>query len=119
MQETWPALPLESWRETRDTLHMWTQIVGKICLALDAPIESLLEHRVPRHATRPDDSRDAAGHRAFTMTFDFVAHRLAIECSDGGAREIALEPQTVADFYRRVMRTLRDMSIEVASGRCP
>jgi hypothetical protein len=119
MQETWPAIPLESWRDTRDTLHMWTQIVGKICLAATPRSNHFWNIAflvTPRGLTTP---AMIAGQRAFTMTFDFVAHRLAIECSDGGAREITLEPQTVADFYRRVMRTLREMGIEIKIWTMP
>ena len=113
MQETWPALPLESWRDTCDTLHMWTQVVGKICLASTPRSNhfwNIAFHITPRGLSTPAMT---AGDRLFTMTFDLVTHGLVIECSDGGARDIALEPQTVADFYRRVMRTLRDMGIDV------
>ena len=113
MQEPWPDLPLESWHDTCDTLHMWTQIVGKICLASTPRSNhfwNIALQITPRGLSTP---AMAAGNRLFTMTFDFVAHRLAIECSDGDAREIALEPQTVADFYRRVMRTLREMGIDI------
>ena len=55
-ERTWPPLPLDAWRDTRDTLQMWTQIAGKICLALHAARQSLLEYRVSDHAARTDDA---------------------------------------------------------------
>jgi uncharacterized protein DUF5996 len=119
MQEPWPDLPLESWRDTCETLHMWTQIVGKICLASTPRSNhfwNIALQITPRGLSTPPM---VAGSRLFTITFDFVSHRLAIACSDGGAREIALEPQTVADFYRRVMRALREMDVDVRIWTMP
>jgi hypothetical protein len=111
--ERWPALPYEAWRDTRDTLHMWTQVVGKVALAQAPPLNhswavslrvtarGLATHTLPH------------GQRSFSMTFDFLAHRLVIEASDGDTRTLDLEPQTVADFYRRVMSTLDEMKLPV------
>src|SRR5215475_5829181 len=105
----WPALPLDEWRETYATLHMWTQIVGKICLALTPRTNhfwNIAFHFAPRGLTTP---LLTYGERAFTMTFDFVAHQLVIQCTDGETSTIPLEPRTVSDFYRLVMDTLRQM----------
>src|SRR5262249_21356492 len=94
----WPVLPSETWRDTYPTLHMWTQIIGKICLAL-TPLTNhfwnMTLHLTPRGLTTPLlPYRD----RAFTMTFDFISHQLLIQTSDGTNEAISLEPRTVADF---------------------
>ena len=109
----WPALPLESWRDTYATLHMWTQIAGKICLALAPPINhfwGITFHVTPRGLVTPTL---IAGPHAVSMVFDLVDHRFRIERSDGACRTIPLEPRTVADFYRMTMDALRDLGIAV------
>ena len=109
---TWPALEGE-WRDTYGTLHMWTQIVGKVCLAL-TPLTNhywnITFQVTPRGLSTPSMTADG---RAFTMIFDFVAHQLVIQCSDGSMEMIPLEPRTVADFYRLVMDALRRMGLRV------
>jgi len=116
---TWPALPLASWRETRDTLHMWTQIAGKICLALTPRVNHFwnVAFKVVPHGlmTPPLMFED----RTFTMTFDLVEHRFVIEASNGTAETVALQPQTVADFYRLVMEALARMEIDVKIWTMP
>jgi Family of unknown function (DUF5996) len=109
----WPSLPSETWRDTYPTLHMWTQIVGKVCLAL-TPLTNhfwnIAFQVTSRGLTTPlMPYRD----RAFTTTFDFVAHQLVIQASDGAVETISLQPQTVADFYKSVVSTLRRMNIDV------
>ena len=115
----WPALPLDSWRDTRDTLQMWTQIAGKICLALMPHVNhfwGIAFQITPRGLMTPALPH---GGRTFTMTFDFVAHELAIDTSDGARRTIALRPQTVADFYKTVMETMRTMALETRIWTMP
>lgn len=111
--ETWPALPLEEWGETYATLHMWTQVIGKICLA-QTP---LVNHwwNVPLYVTSRGLTTSAMpyGERTFEINFDFVDHRLLINCDDGAIDGLALEPRSVADFYREVMRALGRLGIEV------
>jgi hypothetical protein len=111
--EKWPALPLDDWLDTYTTLHMWTQVVGKVCLAL-TPLTNhywnIAFQVTARGLATPSMTHDG---RALTITFDFVAHELVLACSDGGAERIRLEPQTVADFYRRVMDALRRLGVEV------
>src|SRR6266568_8383305 len=108
-----PPLPLDSWRDTRDTLHMWTQIAGKICLALTAPVNHYwnVTLRVVPHGlvTPPLPYRG----RVFAMTFDLLEHQFVIETSDGVREVIALQPRTVAEFYELVMSTLRRIEIDV------
>src|SRR5437868_1295436 len=111
--ERWPPLPYDAWKDTYATLHMWTQIVGKVALALAPPINhswAIALQVTPRGlATRTL----AHGARSFVIEFDFVAHRLLICASDGATRSLPLAPRSVADFYRETMATLRDMALPV------
>jgi hypothetical protein len=117
--ETLPALPLEGWEPTRATLHMWTQVVGKIRLA-QTP---LVNHywNVPLYVTARGLTTSAMpyGDRTFQIDFDFLSHRLIFETSDGRSRTLALEPRTVADFYRETMRLLGELKIEVKIRTTP
>ncbi len=111
-KEAWPELRLEAWNDTRATLHMWTQIVGKICLAFTPRTNhfwNIAFQVTPRGLSTP---AMMAGNRAFTMTFDFVSHQLLIQTSDGVTKTIPLESRTVADFYRLVMGTLHDIGVD-------
>jgi hypothetical protein len=115
----WPALPLDSWRQTRDTLHMWTQIVGKICLALTSPVNhfwNITFHVMPHGLVTPPLPYRG---RVFTMTFDFLEHEFVIESSDGAREVIPLQPRTVSEFYELVMATLRRMEIQVRIWTMP
>ncbi|WP_285493501.1 DUF5996 family protein [Actinomadura sp. NBRC 104425] len=107
----WPRLRVADWSETRDTLHMWTQIVGKIRLA-HAP---MVNHwwQAPLYVTPRGLSTSAVpcGHGAFDIEFDFLAHRLHVRTSDGGDRQVALEPKPVARFYTEVMRSLDELGV--------
>ncbi|WP_212914794.1 DUF5996 family protein [Streptomyces sp. TS71-3] len=110
--QPWPRLRVADWTATRDTLHMWTQIVGKIRLA-HAP---LVNHwwQVTLYVSPRGLTTSAIPHRggAFDVEFDFVDHRLRIRSSDGAAREIPLESKTVARFYRQTMHALDELGIE-------
>jgi hypothetical protein len=109
----WPSLPLAEWEPTRATLHMWTQIVGKIRLAL-AP---MINHwwQVPLYVTSRGltTSPMPYGHCVFQIDFDFVDHELRISVEDGATRAIALEPRSVADFYAELMARLRELHLDV------
>lgn len=111
--EVWPALPYAEWKDTYATLHMWSQIVGKIALAKAPHINHgwaiALQVTARGLATRPLTH----SHRSFTMEFDFIDHALVIRTSDGDQRQLALRPMTVADFYRDVMATLDEMGLPV------
>ena len=110
---TWPELILEEWQDTLATLHMWTQIVGKIRLE-QTP---LVNHwwNVPLYVsargltTSPMTYQD----RIFEIEFDFIDHTLRIQCSDGSLATLDLRPQTVADFYEEVMEALHGLGIDV------
>jgi len=108
----WPVLSRETFADTYATLHMWTQIVGKICYA-QTPLTNhfwncTLQVTARGLSTPLMPYRD----RVFTISFDFIAHQLVIQSSDGAVETISLEPHTVADFYRLVMEALRRMGIE-------
>ena len=109
---SWPALPLKAWEPTRATLHMWTQIVGKVRLALSPYLNHWWQvplYVSPRGLTT---SPIPAGGESFEMLFDFLAHELRIEKSDGTTRTLPLSPRPVADFYADVMAALRAVGIE-------
>ena len=112
-QNAWPSLPLAEWQATHDTLHMWLQIVGKTRLAL-APMQNHWWH-VPLYVSARGltTSPMPYGHRAFEVEFDFIGHRLVVETSDGAIREMALRPQSVADFYREYRAVLGGLGITV------
>jgi hypothetical protein len=111
--ECWPALPLDSWNDTRATLHMWTQMVGKVRLRLTP----LVNHwwNVPLYVTARGltTSRIPYEQKAFELWFDFIGHRLVLETSDGIVKTIPLAPRSVADFYREFMEMLRSAGITV------
>ena len=109
----WPALPYDAWKDTYATLHMWTQIVGKIALA-QAPPENH-SWGVALHITSRGIATRTLRHedRLFGIELDFVSHRLVIRASDGAIRTLALEPRSVADFYCAVMTTLDEMNLPV------
>ncbi|TDC62370.1 hypothetical protein E1200_26035, partial [Actinomadura sp. GC306] len=110
-QKAWPRLRVADWTDTRDTLHMWTQIVGKIRLA-HAP---LLNHwwQVTLYISPRGFTTSAIpyGSGAFDIEFDFVDHVLRIRGSDGASRQVKLEPISVADFYAQTMGALDDLGI--------
>jgi hypothetical protein len=111
--ERWPALPADSWKDTYATLHMWTQVVGKVALALGPPLNHSWGNALrvtPRGIATQLLHHDA---RTFTLEFDFIDHRLVLRTSDGQERSLRLEPRTVADFYGAVMAALRTMGLGV------
>jgi hypothetical protein len=109
----WPALPLAEWRETYATLHLWSQVVGKIRLACAPPVNHWWHVTLYVTARGLTTSSMPHGSRAFQIDFDFIDHRLMIETSDGGVRAIALEPMSVAEFYRAVMAGLDELAVPV------
>jgi len=115
----WPALPLDAWRETYATLHMWTQVVGKLCIAM-TPLENhywnVAFHLTSRGLTTRSMRTD---NRTLTLEFDFMAHQLNLRCSDASAETVTLEPRTVADFYAAVMQSLRRLGCDVRIWTMP
>ncbi len=111
--DAWPRLTLGTWRDTYATLHMWTQVVGKVCLALSPPCNHFWNVAFQMSARGLTTPALVSNGRILTITFDFVAHELVLQSSDGGTERITLEPQTVADFYRAVMGGLGRLEIAV------
>jgi len=109
----WPPLPLDAWQETCATLHMWTQIVGKIRLALSPPINHWWH--VPLYVTSRGltTSPIPVGEQSLEMVFDFVDHNLWVQTSGGATKVLALISRSVADFYQELMAILRSLAIQV------
>lgn len=117
--ESWPALPFDAWSETCATLHMWTQIVGKVRLSQSPWVNHswhVTLYVTPRGLTT---SPIPHGTRAFQVDFDLIDHRLTVQASDGGSAGFPLEPQSVADFYARLMEELRRLDLRVNINRKP
>ena len=115
----WPALPLSSWKDTCATLHMWTQIVGKIRLALTP----LVNHwwNVPLYVSARGLTTSSIPYStgSFELSFDFIEHQLVLQMSDGSIKKLPLAPRTVAAFYHQIMDMLRSAGIEVHIWRMP
>ena len=111
-REIWPPLPLADWKETYHSLHMWTQMVGKLQLALTPRTNHWWNVALHMTARGLTTTPMPVGPDVFTVAFDFVDQVLRIEVSRGDRREIPLAPQPVAHFYERFMATLRALGIE-------
>jgi len=115
----WPALAYEDWADTAATLHMWTQIVGKVRMALTPAVNHWWH--VPLYVTARGltTSPIPVGTRNVELTFDFLARRLAVECSDGRTEAVALRPVSVAVFYRETMAALERLGVKVRIWTTP
>jgi hypothetical protein len=118
-EKTWPALPLESWSDTYATLHMWTQIVGKIRLVQSPWFNHSWHVALYMTSAGLTTTPIPYGTRTFQIDFDFIEHRLAIRASDGGVAGFVLQPQSVAAFYRRLMDELAKLDIHVDIHKMP
>lgn len=119
MSYSWPALPLDDWQDTYTTLHMWTQIVGKIRLVQTPWINH--SWHVPLYLTVRGltTSPIPYGDRIFQIDFDLVDHQLQIATSDRSSQTIDLRPRSVADFYQAVMTALTALDIPVTINTRP
>ena len=119
LTEKWPALPLEAWKDTYETLHMWTQIVGKVRMVL-SPFENHWWH-VPLYVTARGLTTSTIPYqgRTFEVDFDFIDHNLFIQTSDGTSKTMPLISRSVADFYQEFMASLRALEIEVTINTLP
>lgn len=117
--DDWPALPFDDWRDTRDTLHMCTQIVGKLRLAL-SPFEPQWAN-VPLYVTARGLTTSPVpdGLRTFDVEFDLVDHRLVVRASDGSIEQLPLRPRAVADFFADLMGALDRLGIDVTISPGP
>ena len=119
MNNNWPELILEDWQDTLATLHMWTQIVGKIRLELTPLVNHWWNVPLYVSARGLTTSPMTYEERIFEIEFDFIDHQLRVECSDGALTTLTLRPQSVADFYRELMDALRQLGIEVKIWTMP
>jgi hypothetical protein len=115
----WPELHYAEWRDTCATLHLWTQIVGKIRLALTPWLNHGWHVTLYVTSTGLTTSPIPHGARTFEIQFDFRRHLLLIDVSDGAHAEIPLQPQSVAAFYRQVMRVLAAFDLAVTIDTLP
>ncbi len=119
LPDSWPELHLDSWKDTCATLHMWTQIVGKVRLALTP----LTNHwwNVPLYVSARGltTSPIPYGSRLFEVEFDFLEHKMCVRTSNGGLRQLALAPRTVADFYQEFSGALKALEIEAEIWKMP
>ena len=111
--DPWPALPLAEWQETYATLHMWTQIVGKVRLALAPRVNHFWEVTLYVSARGLTTSPIPYERGIFEIEFDFLHHNLVIRTSEGANQTIALAPRSVADFYKEFTATLASVGIHV------
>lgn len=109
----WPPLPLAEWEPTRATLHMWTQIAGKVRLALAPRVNHWWSVVLYVNSRGLTTSAIPYGERALEIQFDFLKHVLEIKVSDGSLRTLALAPRSVADFYREFMDALGSLGMRV------
>jgi hypothetical protein len=112
-------LPLQAWQDTYATLHMWTQVVGKVRLALSPRINHWWEVAFYVNARGLTTSAIPYGDGIFEVQFDFIDHRLEISTSWGTKKAFALRPQSVADFYAEFMSALKSLGIEVKIWTMP
>ena len=113
-ESPWPELPLQSWRATYETLHLWTQIVGKIRLTRAPWLNHSWHVALYVTARGLTTSPIPDGTRTFQIDFDFIDHELRIATSDGARRQFALAGQSVASFYAAIMAALTDLGIHLA-----
>ncbi len=117
--DAWPALRFADWRDTCATLHLWSQVVGKVRL-VQSPWVNHSWH-VPLYVTPRGLTTGMIPHgtRAFAVEFDFIGQQLVVETSDGGVRTLPLRPQPVAEFYAAVMAALAELGVPVRIHTMP
>ena len=119
LAEAWPEIRLADWKDTCATLHMWTQIVGKIRLELTPRVNHWWNVPLYVSSRGLTTSIIPYGNRCFEMEFDFLEDRLVIRTTDPKTASVALAPRSVADFYREVMAVVRSLGIDVKIWTMP
>jgi hypothetical protein len=110
--QQWPRLRVADWTDTRDTLHMWTQIVGKVRMAYAPAVNHWWHVTLYPSARGLTTSAVPHGDGVFDIEFDFLDHRLRLRTSDGRSRDVALEPKSVATFYGETVEALAGLGLE-------
>src|SRR5580698_10373028 len=118
-QLPWPELPTAAWRETYATLHLWTQIIGKVRLVRSPWLNHSWHVALYVTARGLTTSPIPDGTRTFQIDFDFIDHALRILDSDGAERQFSLAGQSVASFYAGVMAALDELGIHVTIDDMP
>ncbi|HWL30687.1 DUF5996 family protein [Pseudorhodoplanes sp.] len=116
---SWPELPYGAWRDTCETLHLWTQVVGKVRLALTPWLNHSWHVTLYVTARGLATPPMAVGGRDLAMEFDFIDHVLWLRTNDGHFRQVMLQPMTVAAFYADVMAALSELGIAVRIDEMP
>jgi Family of unknown function (DUF5996) len=115
----WPSLPLDAWSDTCATLHLWTQIAGKIRLTQSPWVNHCWHVTLYLTARGLTTSPIPYGTRTFQIDFDFVGHQVIVQSSDGGLRSLPLRPQSVAAFYRQLMDAMAQLDLRVDIHKRP
>ena len=117
--DAWPNLPYAAWKDTCATLHLWTQVVGKIRLVQTPWVNHSWHVAYYVTARGLSTSPIRYAERIFQIDFDFLDHQLLIQTGEGERRSLRLEPRTVANFYRSVFAQLADLGLPVAINTTP
>jgi hypothetical protein len=117
--QMWPALPLAEWQDTLDTVHMWTQVVGKVTLELAPFLNEWWQIAFQVSAHGLTTSTIPYDRGVFAVEFDFVSHNLVIRTSRGDVKMMPLYPRSVADFYQEFMAVLHALGIDVEINTIP
>lgn len=117
--EAWPPLRYEEWADTAQTLRLWTQIVGKVRMALTPPVNHAWNVTLYVTSCGLSTTLIPNAPGAFEIEFDFVEHHLRVSRTDGAQRRFALEPMTVASFYERTMAALASLDVAVTLNTTP
>jgi hypothetical protein len=115
----WPQLPLSAWSETCDTLHLWTQIAGKVRLAATPRVNHWWNITFLVNSRGLAAPANCSAGRIFDIVFDFLDHQLVVAVSDGRTESIPLRPTRVADFYTEFMDRLRHLGIDLHIWTAP
>ncbi len=115
----WPELPLAEWKDTYDTLHLWTQIIGKIRLELSPFINHWWNTTYYVTARGITTSPIPYNGKHFQIDFDFIAHLLKIETTDGSIKNLSLRPCSVSEFYHEIMSAMESLGMPVTIWTTP
>lgn len=119
LNEAWPELPFPAWKDTAATLQLWTQIVGKVRLALTPWVNHSWHVTLYVAARGLSTGPMPTGGRTLQIDFDFLDHVLWLRLSDGQFRQLVLKPMTVAEFYAEVLAQLRALGVHVRINEMP
>jgi hypothetical protein len=117
--QLWPELPLAEWKDTYDTLHLWTQIIGRIRLELSPFINHWWNTTFYVTARGITTSSIHYNGKHFQIDFDFIAHLLKIETNDGSIKNLSLRPCSVTEFYHEIMSAMESLGMPITIWTIP